>query len=70
MFKGYLVFADWYSKTDVETGLAGAQATTTAAASDVTPEEQIDAANAVLHSALKADLLQRIMAQSPSFSSR
>jgi restriction system protein len=68
--KGYSAFADWYSKTDVETGLAESQATKAAAASEVTPEEQIDAANAVLHSALKADLLQRIMAQSPSFFER
>jgi restriction system protein len=68
--KGYSAFADWYSKTDVETGLTESQATKAAAASEVTPEEQIDAANAVLHSALKADLLQRIMAQSPSFFER
>jgi restriction system protein len=68
--KGYSAFADWYSQTDAETGIAEAQATKAAAASDITPEEQIDAANAVLHSALKADLLQRIMAQSPSFFER
>lgn len=68
--KQYPAFADWYNKTDAETGLAEAQATKAAAASDITPEEQIDAANAVLHSALKADLLQRIMAQTPSFFER
>jgi restriction system protein len=68
--KGYPAFADWYSKTDAETGVAEAQASKAAAASEVTPEEQIDAANAVLHSALKADLLQRIMVQSPSFFER
>jgi restriction system protein len=68
--KGYPAFADWYSKTDVEPGLAEAQATKAAAASEATPEEQIDAANAVLHSALKADLVQRILAQSPSFFER
>jgi restriction system protein len=32
-----------------------------------TPEEQIDAAQAVLHSALKADLLQRVLGNSPAF---
>jgi len=68
--KEYPAFADWYGKTDAETGVAEAQATKAAAASEVTPEEQIDAANGVLHSALKADLLQRIMAQSPSFFER
>ncbi|RUM12222.1 restriction endonuclease [Rhizobium phaseoli] len=35
-----------------------------------TPEEQIDAAQAVLHQALKTDLLQRILAQSPTFFER
>lgn len=68
--KRYPAFADWYNKTDAETGIAEALATKAAAASDITPEEQIDAANAVLHSALKADLLQRIMAQTPSFFER
>jgi restriction system protein len=42
-----------------------------AAAQDVaTPEEQIDAAHGVLHAALRAELLQRILAQSPSFFER
>ncbi|MES3047152.1 restriction endonuclease [Sphingomonas faeni] len=68
--KGYPAFADWYNKTDVETGAPEAQATKAAAASEVTPEEQIDAANGVLHSALKVDLLQRIMSQTPSFFER
>ncbi|MGY3607252.1 MULTISPECIES: restriction endonuclease [unclassified Bradyrhizobium] len=35
--------------------------------SDRTPEEQIEAAHAAIHSALKAELLQRIMINSPSF---
>ena len=38
-----------------------------AAASSATPEEQIDAAQAVLHSALRSDLLQRILDNSPAF---
>lgn len=38
-----------------------------AAASSATPEEQIDAAQAVLHSALRSDLLQRILDNSPTF---
>lgn len=40
------------------------------ATTSATPEEQIDAAQAVLHQALKADLLQRILAQSPAFFER
>lgn len=35
-----------------------------------TPEEQIDAAHTVLYAALHADLLQRILAQSPAFFER
>lgn len=35
-----------------------------------TPEEQIDAAQGVLNAALKADLLQRVLSQSPSFFER
>jgi restriction system protein len=38
-----------------------------AAASVATPEEQIDAAQAVLHSALSSDLLQRVLDNSPVF---
>jgi restriction system protein len=41
-----------------------------AAALTTTPEEQIDAAHAVLHRALKVDLLERILAQSPAFFER
>jgi len=45
---------------------AGASPTVDATAS-ATPEEQIDTAQAILHQALKADLLQRMLAQSPAF---
>ena len=38
-----------------------------AAASDSTPEEQIDAAHGLMHAALKVELLQRIHSQTPSF---
>ncbi|MGQ5700717.1 restriction endonuclease [Sandaracinobacteroides sp. A072] len=38
-----------------------------ASASSATPEEQIDAAQAVLHSALSGELLQRILDNSPLF---
>lgn len=37
------------------------------AASSATPEEQIDAAQTVLHSALSSDLLQRILDNPPAF---
>jgi len=61
-------FAEFYStsttSTETATPLAGSST------SDATPEEQIDAAHAVLTAALKADLLQRILDQSPYFFER
>lgn len=42
----------------------------TASSTVSTPEEQIEEAHAVLHAALKAELLQRILAQSPIFFER
>lgn len=38
-----------------------------AANATATPEEQIDAAHAVLHATLKGDILKRVLAQSPAF---
>ena len=46
------------------------QAAIAVAASEATPEEQIDAAYVVLTKALKADLLGRVLEQSPSFFER
>lgn len=39
-------------------------------ASSATPEEQIDAAYSVIHAAVKADLLQRVLDNSPAFFER
>ena len=49
---------------------AGEPAAAVSPVSEATPEEQIDAAPRVLHTALKADLLARILAQSPGFFER
>ncbi|NWK94700.1 restriction endonuclease [Sphingobium lactosutens] len=69
--KTYPAFLDFYSKSgNSGTNPDEAPATKAAAASDITPEEQIDAAYGVLHAALKADLLQRTLAQSPAFFER
>jgi restriction system protein len=72
--KTYPAFAEFYSSSTSKIGSAD---TASAGAGDTidvttsaTPEEQIDAAQAVLHQALKADLLQRILAQSPAFFER
>lgn len=70
----YPAFAEFYASstsgagsTDAASAGAGESIDATTSA---TPEEQIDAAQAVLHQALKADLLQRILAQSPAFFER
>lgn len=67
--KTYPAFAQFYAgdaqASPAEVSVAKAAATATA-----TPEEQIDAAQGVLHAALKAELLQRVLAQSPAFFER
>lgn len=67
---GIPVFAEYYqrfgsSKEPDQSAAAEAVGTSTA-----TPEEQIDAAYAVLTKALKADLLMRVVEQSPAFFER
>jgi len=64
-------FADYYSQySGSSSGPEAAEVLAASSTSDATPEEQIDAAHAVLTAALKADLLQRILDQSPSFFER
>jgi len=59
-------FVDFYTASTAATP-SEAPAVSAAAQEIATPEEQIDAAHAVLHAALRADLLQRILSQSPAF---
>ena len=68
--KTYPAFLEFYSKSGNNAGPEETPAAKAAATSEITPEEQIDAAYGVLHAALKADLLQRILAQSPAFFER
>ena len=68
--KTYPAFSEWYEKSSSEAGGDEAPVARAAAVAGATPEEQIDAAHAVIHSALKADLLQRVLAQSPTFFER
>ncbi len=70
MLKSYPAFSDFYNRGSVDTSVNELPATLNAAESSSTPEEQIDAASTILHSVLKAELLQRILAQSPSFFER
>ncbi len=69
MLKTYPEFVDFYMKTEKSEG-SGAPVAQSAVASDSTPEEQIDAAHAAIEAALKAELLQRVLSQSPAFFER
>jgi restriction system protein len=67
--KAYPAFVEFY-KASV-TSLSKSEAPAAVDASSVsTPEEQINAAHSVLTSALRADLLSRILEQSPAFFER
>ncbi|MCA2376987.1 restriction endonuclease [Agrobacterium sp. 22-211-1] len=72
--KAYPAFVEFYASSKSGSGSPDAAAIGAGEAIDATtsatPEEQIDAAQALLNQALKADLLQRILAQSPTFFER
>ncbi|MFY7837566.1 MAG: restriction endonuclease [Novosphingobium sp.] len=64
-------FAEYYSQFSNAASVPDiADAVSTASDSESTPEEQIDAAHALLTKALKADLLSRVLEQTPSFFER
>lgn len=65
--KSFPAFAEFYGETGTSVDPEHAAATVAAANSGVTPEEQIDGAHAIMLAALKADLLQRVLEQSPAF---
>lgn len=65
--KNYPAFIEFYNQSSTSSLADHAAATDEAVASDVTPEEQIDAAHLLLTNALKADLLARVVDQSPAF---
>lgn len=68
--RNFPAFVEFYSKSANTSRLGETPANIAAAASDSTPEEQIDAAHGLMQSALKVELLQRILGQSPSFFER
>ena len=70
VLKGYPAFADYFAQFSSKGQPDLAPATVIAEASAATPEEQIDAAHAVLAKALKTDLLARVLEQSPFFFER
>ncbi len=69
LLRTYPEYASFIAKAS-ETTTNDLVAARTAVVSSSTPEEQIDAGYAVLHSALKAELLQRILGQTPTFFER
>lgn len=65
--KKFPVFLEFYAASSSQSGDQKPIEASVLSGSDSTPEEQIDAAHAVLNSALKADLLNRILESSPAF---
>lgn len=67
LLKRYPSFLEFYSGNNQGGGIASKPAVEAATSSSTTPEEQVDAAQQVLHAALRADLLQRIVDNTPAF---
>lgn len=65
--KAYPAFAEFYSNAESQDTSIQRGEAAKATASTATPEEQIDAAQAVLISALQTDIMERVLEQSPSF---
>lgn len=70
LLKSYPAFSEFYGQAASDANPDQLPALAKAGSSVSTPEEQIDAAHAVLNVALKADILQRVLEQSPSFFER
>jgi restriction system protein len=70
LLRTYPAFVSFENATATTAAKAEAPAAAAPASSSATPEEQIDAANAVLASALRTDLLTRTLEQSPAFFER
>jgi len=68
--KRYAAFVAFYAASSSTASPSETPAASAAAQAAATPEEQIEAAHGVLHAALKAELLQRLLAQSPAFFER
>lgn len=67
LLRTYPDFVGFHEKNNSSKGDNQNTSEDLAGASDATPEEQIDAANSVLIKALKADLLTRVLEQTPTF---
>ena len=67
LLKSYPAFETFYSNENSDTPESAADKLMLKAAVEATPEEQIDAAHATINEALKADLLARVLEQTPTF---
>jgi restriction system protein len=67
LLKSYPAFETFYSNEGSDPAVNASDKTTVKSATEATPEEQIDAAHATINEALKADLLARILEQTPTF---
>lgn len=67
LLKKYPQFSEYYSQFSAKSGPAEKPIAEASATSSATPEEQVDAAYTVMRSALRIDLLQRILSNSPAF---
>lgn len=70
LLKTYPGFRDFYEKSASVVEHVERPAAKAAVASEATPEEQIEAAYGAIQTALKADLLERALGQSPAFFER
>lgn len=70
LLRTYPAFVEFYAASSQSAAADAVPSAAAATSSSSTPEEQIDAAHSVLSSALKADLLARILEQSPTFFER
>lgn len=70
LLKKYPSFVEFLSASNTASPASEKPATAAASTSLATPEEQVEAAQNVLHSALRAELLQRILDNSPTFFER
>lgn len=68
--KSYPSFVEFYGAASSGVSANETPAALAATESAITPEEQIDAAHSILTSALRADLLTRILEQTPAFFER
>lgn len=70
LLKSYPSFVEFYGAASSGASANETPAALAATESAITPEEQIDAAQSILTSALKTDLLTRILEQTPAFFER